>query len=224
MAAPQSPRAPVHVFFDLDGTLIDSTAGLRSCFHHALGTLGYPPPLDDRLRRCFGPPLASAFRLLLDSDDDALVEAAIAAYRARYAAAGVLEFTPYAGVLAGVRAIHGAGHRLRLVTVKSEPYARQIVGQMGIAELFDGLHAPSLADRTRTKLDVLRAAVDAVGGAPDGIVMIGDRADDIGAAKACGVRSIGAAWGFAPEGELHAARPDVIAHSMADVIEWICAR
>jgi phosphoglycolate phosphatase len=82
----------------------------------------------------------------------------------------------------------------------------------------------TLADRTRTKADCLRAALEAVGGVTNSIVMVGDLLDDVHAAHTCGVKAIAVAWGFGAEDDLKRAGPDLIAHSMADVVRWVEAR
>jgi len=211
----------MHVFFDLDGTLTDSSAGMRNSFHHALLNLGRPVPSDDRIHRCFGPPLAAAFQWLLETTDDDVIEAAIAAYRGRYATIGLFESEPYPGVLDGLQTLRHTGHRLRLVTAKPEPYARRIIQHLGMLEFFEAVHAPTLADRTRTKDDCLKAAVYAVAAERTPIVMVGDLVDDVRAAHNCGVMSIGVAWGFGVEDDLVQAAPTIVARSMADVVEWV---
>ena len=39
------------VIFDIDGTLLDSAAGIVAGFRHALRSVGFPPPSDE----CCGP-------------------------------------------------------------------------------------------------------------------------------------------------------------------------
>ena len=50
--------------------------------------------------------------------------------------------------------------------------------------------------------------------------MIGDRADDIRAARAHGVLAVAARWGYGADAELRAAQPDHVATTIADVIAW----
>jgi phosphoglycolate phosphatase len=211
-------RASVNLFFDLDGTLTDNSVGLRHCYHHALRSVGYPPPSDERLRLCYGPPLATALRLLLDSDDDDLIEQATVAYRDRYRSTGLFENEPYPGVEDSLQALCERGYRLRVVTLKADTFATQILDHFGLMRFFDAVHAPSLAARGVSKGDLVQLAVDAVGGSRRAMVMIGDRADDIHAAKGCGIRSIAAAWGFGTEDELRLAAPELTVHSMADLV------
>jgi phosphoglycolate phosphatase-like HAD superfamily hydrolase len=70
-----------HVFLDLDGTVTDPREGIVRSVQHSLNKLGRKPPDDCNFDRFIGPPLANAFRILLDAADEALIEQAIEAYR-----------------------------------------------------------------------------------------------------------------------------------------------
>lgn len=77
------------IFFDLDGTLTDPKVGITRCIQHALGELGATPPDADELTLCIGPPLLESFKSMLG--DDALANAALKHYRARFSEVGLFE-------------------------------------------------------------------------------------------------------------------------------------
>ena len=79
------------VLFDLDGTLTDPKEGITRCMQHALAQLGLAVPPTEALVPYIGPPLQETFAQLLATDDRARVDAAIAHYRDRFAAAGMYE-------------------------------------------------------------------------------------------------------------------------------------
>jgi phosphoglycolate phosphatase len=198
----------VNVFFDLDGTLTDSSPGIVNCFGHALRSVGVAPPADERLRQQVGPPLAAALEALLGPGRTDLIDAAIAAYRERFELTGILENSLYPGTARMLDTLRDRGHRLRLVTAKPEPYALRVLQQFQIDAQFDGVHAPTLADRGRTKATLVAAALAAVGGHRGNTVMVGDRADDIIAAHANGIPCIAVGWGYGSDAERIAAGAD----------------
>jgi phosphoglycolate phosphatase len=51
-------------------------------------------------------------------------------------------------------------------------------------------------------------------------VMIGDRAEDIRAARAHGVRTVAVGWGYGAHEELHDARPDYFAATVSDLVAY----
>ena len=91
------PVALTAVVFDIDGTLLDSAAGIVAGFRHALRSVGFTPPTDAVLRSDLGPPVGPYFTSL--GLDDALLERAVAAYRSYYRAEGMHEAAAYPGIV-----------------------------------------------------------------------------------------------------------------------------
>src|SRR5579862_9315927 len=121
------------LFFDLDGTLIDSAVGITGCVAYALEMLGEPVPDAASLRRWIGPPLRTSFRPFFG--DDERTERAVELYRERFDAIGWSEHTIYPGIEQTLRTLHAAGHRLAVVTAKNEPHALRIVEHLPFGEL-----------------------------------------------------------------------------------------
>ena len=60
------PSSAPSVLLDLDGTLIDSQAGILSSYRAALRTLGHVPEPTPDLSAIIGPPIEDVMRLLLE--------------------------------------------------------------------------------------------------------------------------------------------------------------
>ncbi|MDQ3070809.1 MAG: HAD hydrolase-like protein, partial [Acidobacteriota bacterium] len=174
----------MHLFFDLDGTLTDSCEGITRCINHALLAAGRPEEPDDRLRGMIGQSLTRIFGALMDRPDDAAVDRAIAAYRVRFDEIGIFENRVYPGIVDALASLQSAGHRMRVVTAKPAPAATRVIAHFDLARLFDGIHGPALTDRGCDKADLLGAALEAAGAQPARALMIGDRVDDMLAARA----------------------------------------
>ena len=63
------------LFFDMDGTLIDSELGITRCVAHALVRMGLEVPGEAELRRWIGPSLRASFGPLLQ--DEAKIDAVV---------------------------------------------------------------------------------------------------------------------------------------------------
>ena len=50
------------IFFDLDGTLVDSSIGIHNAFTHTFKELGVPSPDAKTIRGFMGPPLEVVLR------------------------------------------------------------------------------------------------------------------------------------------------------------------
>ena len=206
---------------DLDGTIIDSLPGIVSSMTHALNQLGITPPAYNDFTRFIGPPLDDAFHELLETDDVAAVDGAVSLYREYYQDRGMFECKPYDGVREMIEfaATHCA--RLCLVTSKPEPYAKQLLEHFELVGHFNGIYGATFDPSRARKTDVLRYSLNESGVSPDEAVMIGDRDQDLLAAKDNKTASIGVLWGYGSRSELDGCNPDAIAATPAEVIELL---
>jgi phosphoglycolate phosphatase len=210
-----------NLFFDLDGTLIDSALGITRCVAYALEQLQHPVPEEAELRGWIGPSLRTSFTPLLG--DAERVEQAVAHYLVRFDEHGWTEHTQYEGIGEVVTALHAAGHRLAVVTAKNEPHARRIVAHLPFGQCFEDVIGAT-ADGSRSQKPELidealrRLALDAAD-----CWMIGDRRMDIEGAAHHGMRSVGVLWGFGGEQELRAAGARHLARQPADLLDVLQA-
>jgi phosphoglycolate phosphatase len=191
------------LFFDLDGTLIDSAVGITRCVAYALERLDHPVPSDAELRRWIGPALRISFKPLLGDDDR--VEQAVAFYRERFESHGWEEHEVYPGIGDAIEALHAAGHRLAVVTAKNEPHARKIIAHLPFGGRFEEIVGATADGRLSHKPELVGEALARLQLGPAGVWMIGDRHMDIEGARAHGLQSVGVLWGFGHEEELRAA-------------------
>lgn len=202
--------------FDLDGTLIDSEAGIVNCIQHALASLGATSPPRAQLRDWIGPPLRATFPRVL-GDDPARVERAVELYRERFSDVGWAEHAPYAGIAAVIEALAMRGTQLAVVTTKVDLYAHRIVQSLPFGAHFTRVYAAAASSRDSEKAAMIARALHEFDTRPGDAVMVGDRHFDIEGARANGVRALGVGWGFGSLDELTAAGADAIAASPPDL-------
>jgi phosphoglycolate phosphatase len=191
------------LFFDLDGTLIDSAVGITRCVAYALERLDHPVPAEAELRRWIGPALRISFAPLLGDDDR--VEQAIAYYRERFEAHGWEEHQVYPGIVETLAALRDAGHRMAVVTAKNEPHARKILAHHPFGAWFEDIVGASPDGRLSHKPELVGEALRRLDPPRERVWMIGDRHMDIDGAREHGLRSVGVLWGFGHEQELREA-------------------
>ncbi|MBA8888603.1 phosphoglycolate phosphatase [Dokdonella fugitiva] len=209
--------------FDLDGTLIDSEAGIVNSIEYALGRLGAPSPPRDILRGWIGPPLRATFPLAL-GDDPVAVERAVDHYRERFSAVGWQEHRVYDGVGDAVDALAACGIQLAVVTSKVDLYAEKIVRSLPFGDRFARVYAAAPGSRDSEKASMIARALADFDVAPGAAAMVGDRHFDIDGAKANAVRAIGVAWGFGSVDELRDAGADAIADQPAHLPDLLAHR
>ncbi|WP_368561609.1 HAD family hydrolase [Pseudoxanthomonas sp. UTMC 1351] len=209
------------LFFDLDGTLIDSAVGITRCVAHALAQLNHPVPPEPELRRWIGPPLRTSFAPLLV--DPELVERAVAHYRDRFESFGWAEHEVYAGINEALAALHAAGYRLAVVTAKNEPHARKILAHLPFGNYFEDVIGATPDGTLSHKPELIAEALRRLSVSPTDCWMIGDRHMDIEGARHHTMRNIGVLWGFGGEPELRKAGADRLASEPAQLLALLTA-
>jgi phosphoglycolate phosphatase len=217
------------VIFDLDGTLVDPAGGITDGIAAALTELGLPVPDKSRMDAMIGPKLSHSLTEIAGVPAAQLQEA-IRIYRAHYVSTGIAQSRLYPGIRGLLEDFVAAGRPIAVATQKPEGLARTVLAHHGIAGLFHSIRG-SAADEAagatagsvpegsvpEGKAGIVAAALsdlaDATASAAGPAVMVGDRAQDVAGAAANGLDCIGVGWGFAPDGELHAAGAVEIVHN-----------
>lgn len=217
--------APLDLLFDLDGTLTDNYVGIAASIRHALARLAAPAPDDAELRQYVGPPLRRTFATLLATEEAGLVEQAIGHYRERFAAIGWRENTAYPGIEPALARLRAAGARLFVCTAKPQIYAARIVAHFGFDAHFSAVYGADLDGRYDDKARLLAHLIEREGVAPSRALMIGDRDNDIRAARANDMRVVGVLWGYGSAAELAPADALVATPAeLADVLLGLAAQ
>jgi len=206
------------LFFDLDGTLIDSRPGILASMRHALTILGLEIPPDAVLSRFIGPPTHAAFRELLASDDPELNARTIAIYRERYARLGLFESSVFPGVAEGLHALGAAGYRLFVVTSKPQVYANTIIDHLALRPYFSQVYGSELTGERSDKAELIAHVLRSEAIAPANAYMIGDRLHDVLGAKRNGLRAAGVLWGYGSREELSDAGADELFRTMPELV------
>jgi phosphoglycolate phosphatase len=217
------------VIFDLDGTLVDPAGGITDGIAAALSELGLAVPGKSRLDAMIGPKLSHSLMEIAGVPAE-LLDDVIRIYRAHYASTGIAQSRLYPGVRGLLENFAAAGRPIAVATQKPEGLARTVLAHHGIAGLFHSIRG-SAADEAAAgqghgtvpvpegKAEIVAAALsDLAAASPEGVgraVMVGDRAQDVAGAAANGLDCIGVGWGFAPDGELHAAGAVEVVHDTA---------
>ena len=191
-----------HAFFDLDGTLIDSSPGITHSVQYALERSGITPPAAEELTCFIGPPLLDSFCRYFDMTREAGTRA-VELYRENYRAGGMLECRVYEGIVPLLEALTAKGITLVLATCKPICFSRQIVEYFALDRYFAFLSGPELDGTRGEKHEVIAHAIEHLSlRDPSSILMIGDRDNDVLGAAVHGIDCAGALWGFGSRREL----------------------
>jgi phosphoglycolate phosphatase len=205
------------ILFDLDGTIIDSSPGIISCFCNTLQVLGINEPDRKTLLSIVGPPLQKSFCDLFgmntkDADN------AVKIFRREYSDSGLYESTPYSGITTLLQTLCDHNIYLAIATSKPKVFADRILSHHNMDMYFTKICGTGMSKRAETKLELIKKSL------PEhylNAVMVGDRKYDIESAKEAGLPCIAVSYGYAPEGELEKAQPTAIADSPTELLELL---
>lgn len=203
------------IFFDLDGTLVDSSIGIHNGFTYTFEQLGVPSPDAKTIRSFMGPPLETSFASCLSPDQ---IELAIQLYRSYYKEKGVYEAQLFPQIKDLLTEL-AQQYPLYITTTKNTPTAIDMTSNFGIDHFFDGIFGSS--PQTLHKADVIRQALTAHNLAPENVVIVGDTKYDMIGAQETGIKKLAVTWGFGDVEDLMTYQPDWVAHQPTDILRQL---
>ena len=202
------------IFFDLDGTLTDSSPGILNGVAYALQKCGLEETDRDKLYRFIGPPLLDIFQEAYGMTRERALEA-VEYYREYYRAGGMYENSPYEGIHALLADLKAAGKTLALATAKPGVFAVPIMEKFDLAQYFDQFGTASLDESRNQKHQVVAHTLELCDyPSPETVVMVGDRNHDVDGARVHGIETVGVLYGFGDRAELEAAGAAAIAETV----------
>lgn len=213
----------MHLFIDVDGTLLNSFPGIASTIESTFTELGLPMPSAAQLSRVPGPPLIDTFRAWQLPHP----EKALAVYRRRYLAEGWAQAELFPGWAEALPRWRAEGLGLCTATSKGDAVTAQMLERVGVAQYFDFIGGADDAGGTRpTKRHVIEWVLDSMDlrGRENEILMIGDRSHDYEGARPLCIRTALVGWGHGTDEECAAAdffcadfaELDALVHSLRD--------
>lgn len=208
-------------FFDLDGTITDSSLGITNSVMYALKKYGILENDRSKLYKFIGPPLDISFRDYYGFSEKKAWEA-VGYYREYYKDRGIFENRVYDGFEEMLTQLKAAGKRMVVATSKPEVFARRIIEYFRLDKYFDYVAGMELDGGRGTKAEVIRYALEMCGiGDKRKVLMVGDRMHDVTGAKIAGIDCLGVLYGFGTREELEDAGADAIAETPEDILKYI---
>jgi len=207
------------IAFDWDGTLYDSTQLIVRCIQAAVVDVGGVRPSDDTAAWVIGLGLAEALaRAAPDVPKEKYLELG-ARYRYHYVQHQD-DLVLFKGVLPMLDMLRANGHKLAVATGKSR---KGLDRALASVELHDRFDSSRTADETEGKPHprMLRELMDELEVTPERTLMIGDTTHDLQLALNAGCASVGVSYGAHEPASFDVLRPLFIAHSVADLQDWL---
>ena len=182
------------VIFDLDGTLLDTSAGIIHCYNATARHFGAASADKPRFQGIIGAPLKGGFTGLYGFDD-ATADQAVAHYRVLYKQTGMRMYEIYPGITQLLVKLRETGVRTAVATLKLEKFAKRMLAEAGL--VFDAVFGEDGTGLSKAHL--LEQAMARLGIAPEQAILVGDSIYDAQGAQQAGMDFIAVTygWGFA---------------------------
>ncbi|SDI29989.1 phosphoglycolate phosphatase [Pseudomonas panipatensis] len=192
---------PRLVMFDLDGTLVDSVPDLAAAVDKMLLALGRAPAGVEQVRHWVGNGARVLVRRALAggiehegvSEED--TERALALFMDAYADSHALTEV-YPGVVETLKWLKKHDVELALITNKPERFVAPLLDEMKLGKFFRWIVGGDTLPQQKPDPAALLFVMKMAGIAPADALFIGDSRNDVLAAKAAGVRSVGLSYGY----------------------------
>ncbi len=186
--APDPPEKPAAVFFDWDGTLVNTLPGLREAHNHVRTSYGYDSWTEAEFRSNLRHSARELYpRLYAENAQDALERLYDYVKTHHLAALEVIDGAPEV-----LDALQKAGIPTALISNKRHEVLLREVGHLGWTDRFVTCVGAGQAPRDKPAADPLHMAVERSGldFPMDSLWYVGDTVTDLEVAAAAGCRSV----------------------------------
>ncbi len=209
------------IFFDFDGTIVDSAPGIKESVQYALRHFGIEETREEMLNLFIGPPLFDAFSKHYNMNkEDA--DKAVEKYRENYNKKGAMNnFLVYDGVEEMLKTLKDEGFTVCIASAKPTPYIKKMLDSVDMSKYFHIINGASFDETKRTKTAVIADTIEKNNFEKERILMVGDRENDVTGALNCGIDILGVLYGYGDAKELRDAGCKKLAKTPDEVVKII---
>lgn len=219
---PQLKTRPAAVFFDLDGTLVDTADDLAAPVNHMREARGLKPlPLEE-----YRPFASAGSRGLLHiglgaTTDDPDYPVLRAEFLNRYEQEIAVHSRLFDGMPELLAWLEANGIRWGVISNKLEYLVRRLVQQLGLGHRVALAYGGDTAPRAKPWPDPLKMALQETGLTARQCVYIGDDLRDIQAAHAVDMPAVAAAYGYGNPNEIPQWKADHVVTSPQEFLAML---
>ena len=208
------------VFFDLDGTVLDTLPDLAKSANYALNELGYPTQDVETVRMAIGHGIRNLLKELMNCADEEQLKKCREIFKDHYGEHKADTTKPFEGIIETLQELKNKGYKLALISNKYDGAAKDLVAHF-FGDLFDGVYGSRNDILAKPYRDLFDLACKELGVAQEGIIYVGDSEVDCDFAKNCDMTLIAVDWGFRTHAQLVEAGAEIIVSSPEQLKEKI---
>ncbi|RMD47510.1 MAG: HAD family hydrolase, partial [Aquificota bacterium] len=204
-------------FFDLDGTLIDSSKDIAIAANYALKKLGFEELSEEEVIKHVGYGGENLIKNILPVKNEKIIKQGVKLFRQFYFSNPVVYTKLYDDILDILLHLKNSNKKLAVITNKYFDISKQILEKLGIFDIFDVLIGGDSVKNKKPHPESIIKAKEIL--SVKNPVMIGDSETDINAGKKAGIKTILVEYGFGNLDIAKNAKPDFIVKTTKELKE-----
>jgi pyrophosphatase PpaX len=204
------------VLFDIDGTLIDTTNLILSCYRHTFKIHSLKPKSDKEIISLFGKPLEECYGIHFPEKNSKVLGETHLSFQEK----NLHLCKSYEGAKETLKMLKEKGIKIAAVSARSKRTTKKSLEETGLIKYIDIVISREDVTHSKPNPEALLLALKALKVSPKHAIMVGDTRVDVEAGKNAGIKTIGVIYG--PLGiKLEEANPDLLVSSISGIVQFI---
>ena len=205
------------LFFDLDGTLLDTLDDLRDSVNTVLSRYHLPPITKDEAAHFLGNGAKHLVHCALKNQvSPEFEEKILQEYKIWYQDHCRIKTAPYPGVMELLSTLKEKGFQMAVVSNKPDPAVKEL-NAFFFGNLLETAIGEQEGIRRKPAPDALIEAMRLLEASQNACLYIGDTEVDLQTAKNAGIQCISVSWGFRTKEELLQSGADTIVNTASEL-------
>ena len=206
------------LLLDHDGTLVDSYEGIAKCMRLMCRDLGVPEMSDAEILASIGPTLEERFIQLWGED---MANEAVRIYRSHYKDHNVAGTYIIPGVKKTLETLAHRGIQMACVSNKAWFFCKQQLEHVGLLPYILKVFGRRQGYAPKPDPEMLFAAIKSLGVKPEEVVMVGDTATDVQAARNASIPAWIIKGKYSQYHEIIKLNPDRYLEKIEDILDLV---
>ena len=210
------------IFFDLDGTLLDSIDDVADTTNAALAAQGFPTHPAKAYCFFIGDGIENMLRRAApEGTDEVMIMHLVDQARAAYDKQWANKTTPYDGILPMLDKLQALPVTLAVLSNKPHDFTVAMIEHFFPHVPFAKVQGSPKGSKAKPDPTLALQMAKDLNVTPEQVLFMGDSRTDMDTAVAAGMLPAGALWGFRPESELVAHGAQVLLAEPEDVFKYL---
>ncbi len=207
------------IFFDVDGTLVDSREDIANAVNHTLKKLGLPTRPIEEIASYIGTGVRDLIRKSLDLENSTIIDNAVNIFSDYY----VKHSADFSKLYPHVKELleHFRDKRKFVLTNRFKKFAEITLGELGIGDYFEKILGGDDENCMKPSACVLDGVFSELKIDKAKAMIVGDMAIDIMTGRNSGIRTCWVTYGLGKADDLKGLKPDYIIDDIAKLKDLI---